>query len=174
VDPSWAANNTPINFGMWATGFDGSSVSAFPIIAYLNNDYDTADSANGDPTAGYTTPGFYIYDYNGLFNSNGDWVLVAAANAGVFNTISFTLTVGTGFEYYVNGVPVYSYADAFTDSLGNVILDANNFGGDYTAYLAGFSATSAPLPASVWGGSALFTAMGIVTLVGKRRRMMAI
>lgn len=123
VDSNWIGQDR--NAGLWATGFDNSSptpqISAYPIIAFRN-------------TA--VTPGFYKWDY-----INGGYTLAKAATASDYDqwhTLSFVLTVGTGIEYFVDGVSVGLFADADTVSLKNVILNAYNFGATYDVYWDNF------------------------------------
>jgi hypothetical protein len=172
VDPSWATNNTPVNIGLWGVGTDASNnISAYPIIAYLNNDYDTGDPSAADPTAGYTTPGFYAYDYDGVNNANGDWYYLAPGVAGALNTISFTLNVGSGITYDINGAAVGGlYADTDTTSLASLIIDANNFDADQDYYLDNLSATSVPLPTVPFEAAGLL----VVALATKGRWMPAL
>ncbi|MCE9635020.1 MAG: hypothetical protein K8T90_04875 [Planctomycetes bacterium] len=112
--------------GLWATGFDvGGAVSAFPIIAFRH-------SGNSSLWGGSTvSAAFYGWDYN----LGGYPVSVAATTFDTTHRLSFVLTVGVGTSYFVDGVLVGSIADTSTVSLGNIIINATNFGDeDYDVY----------------------------------------
>lgn len=118
--------------GIWGTGFDATNtVSAYPILAFRN--------AEGD------TSGFYTYDY-----VNDGWLnQTLVTNFDEWYNLKFVLTVGTGVEYFVNGVSIGTFADADTISLGNVILNTKNYGEDYNVYYDNFTATAVPEPATL-------------------------
>jgi len=121
---SWGTEDR--SAGLWATGFDsGGNVSAYPILAYRH-------SGNSSLWAGNTVPAaFYGWDYM----VGGYPVNTPATVFDTTHTLSFVLTVGVGTSYFVDGVLVGSIADTDTVSLGNVILNATNFGDeDYDVY----------------------------------------
>ncbi|MCB0200336.1 MAG: hypothetical protein KDI03_09730 [Anaerolineae bacterium] len=121
VDSTWVGNDRYA--GLWSTGIDGANaISAYPIIAFRNS---------------AVTPGFYTWDYTGA----GAWVLVQAATPGDYDqwhNLSFVLTVGTGVEYFLDGVSMGTLADVDTVSLENVILNAYNYGANYDVYWDNF------------------------------------
>ncbi len=140
IDPSWisAPTNPPdpplpiVNFGMEGIGVDAhGNVVSRPVIAYLYNDLIAKD-AGLDTIFGYSVPGFYAYDYAGISvpssNLTGpQWYLLAPASSSGFNTVGFTLTVGKGIQYYLNGSPVGGlYPDTAATSLQSVMLYARN------------------------------------------------
>lgn len=138
--------------GLWATGFDASNaVSAYPILAYRNAEGDSA--------------GFYTYDY-----LLGGWTKETTdTDFGQWYNLRFVLTVGTGVEYFVNGVSVRTFADPDTLSLGNVILNAKNYGQDYDVYWDNFNGSVVPLPAAAWQGLAMLGSMGGLAVIRRRK-----
>ncbi len=46
--------------------------------------------------------------------------------------------MGLAFQYFVDGVSVLNFADPNTKTLGNVILNAYNYGADYDVYWDNF------------------------------------
>ncbi len=160
VDPNWGSTTT-VDVGMAAVGVNNAnSVVSNPAIAYLN-----ADSS--DPIPGYSSAGFYSYDY-----SSAKWNFLAAANSG-FNTVSFTLTSGSGIQYYLNGAAVGSlYADTVTTSLQSVMLYALNPAGslespDSLYEFDNFSANNTPVPE----GSTLLLLLPATFLLLRRGRL---
>ncbi|MCA9950785.1 MAG: hypothetical protein KDE48_14140 [Anaerolineales bacterium] len=131
VDATWSSGEQ--NPGIWATGFDASDgISAYPIIAWKNVAPDPA--------------GFYGWDY---FDT-GQWLLLKEAvpeDYGAWHTLSFDLNVGTGIEYFLDGVSLLELADTDTTQLGNLILNVKNFGSDYDVYWDNFSVVSDTPPA---------------------------
>ncbi len=129
VDSSWSGVQRYA--GIWATGFDSSpSISAYPIIAWLSGG-----------AKGVSPDGFYAFDY-----INGVWMPLMTASAGDYgkwHTLSFEFNVGTGVEYFVDGVSKLTFADPYTTNLGNLILNAGNFGADYDVYWDNFQVYSA-------------------------------
>ena len=127
VDPSWTTGSH--NVGVWGTGYDGSSVSAYPIIAWRNGGTDPA--------------GFYAFDY-----VNGGWIplkVAAPEDYGRWHTLSFSLTVGSGVEHFIDGVSRLNFTDPDTKSWANVILNVYNFGADYDVYWDNFATYDASI-----------------------------
>jgi len=128
VDPAWATTNS--NAGFWGTGFDSTGgVSAYPILAWRNVAPDA--------------PGFYIFDY-----IHGGYILLKAATPadyGRWHTLSYTLNVGTGVNFFVDGGSKVSFADPDTKTLSNVILNVYNFGADYDVYWDNFATYDASI-----------------------------
>jgi hypothetical protein len=142
-----------VNTGLWATGFDREGdVSAYPIIVFRNT---------GNDTDGFV-PTFSMFDYY-----NGGWIFPTSATPG-WHTIGFTLEVGTGVEYFVDGNSVGTFADAHTTSLGNVILNTYNFNEQQTYYYDNLSVSSVPEPMTMLAfGSAV---AGLGGYIRRRRR----
>jgi hypothetical protein len=170
LQPSWAqpttGASTNVVAGFWGAGtYASGGVSAYPIISFIN---DPSYVENNNP-AGYsgpTGPGFYTYNY---MTSTGNFTLVNTApiHYGGWNTLSYKLTVGTGVEYYVNGVDVGGIADTQTASLATVLLEVQNYGTTYTAQWA----AATPIPASFG-----LVGLGSLALIGGmalRRRLAA-
>lgn len=129
VDSSWLGADR--NAAMWATGFDNVLPIPVPISAY---------PILGWRSSGSVTPGFYAFDY-----VNGGWLSLMTASAGDYgrwHTLSLVLTVGTGIEYFVDGQLKLTFADPDTTDLGNVILNAYNYGADYDVYWDNFQVRS--------------------------------
>jgi parallel beta-helix repeat protein len=118
--------------GLWGTAFNASdAISAYPIIAFRNRAQNAPDF---DPI----TPGFYAWNFS-------DWVLLREATSADYDqwhTLSIVWTVGAGVEYLVNGEPLLSLAQTSTTKLGDVILNAYNFGQDYDVYWDNFQVES--------------------------------
>ena len=168
LQSSWATpttgDSTNVVAGFWGAGtYANGNVSAYPIISFINDPaYVTANNPTG--YSGPTGPGFYTYNYT---TSTGDFTLVNTApiNYGGWNTLSYALTVGTGIQYYVNGVNVGGIADTSTASLATVLLEVRNYGTPYTAQWAAVT----PAPASFG-----LVGVGSLALIGGlalRRRM---
>ncbi|MGC9261230.1 MAG: PEP-CTERM sorting domain-containing protein [Phycisphaerae bacterium] len=170
VDPSWAANpNAIVNVGLEATGVNtGNSVVGKPTVAYLNLDGGISPEGGGDYIYGYSNPGFYYYDYKNVAgNPNPEWEYLAAGTSG-FNTIGFTLTVGQGIQYSLNGTAVGSlYSDSAMTTLQNLELYARNSlssssAPDQMYTFDNLSATSVPEPPTAalvfFGGIFVFVA----------------
>lgn len=137
LDASW--NGASRNAGIWSTGFDSGSVaSAYPIVAWRSGGTDPA--------------GFYAFDY-----INGGWLPLKMATVGDYgrwHTLTFVFSVGTGVEYFVDGVSRLTFADPDTANLRNLILNAYNFGADYDVYWDNFrvgSTTPTPYEPVVTG-----------------------
>jgi hypothetical protein len=127
LDPAWATSFA--NAGIWATGTDGSSVSAYPIIAWRSSEDGSVDPA-----------GFYGFDY-----IKGGYFLLKEAEAddyGQWHTLAFDLNVGTGMEYYVDGELVKTFDDPDTSTLINIILNVYNYGESYDVYWDNFKTLS--------------------------------
>ncbi len=157
-------DSTNVVAGFWGAGaYANGGVSAYPIISFIN---DPSYVINNNP-AGYsgpTGPGFYTYNYM-TSTGNFNFVNTAPIYYGGWNTLTYTLTVGTGVEYYVNGVDVGGIADTGTASLATVLLEVKNYGTQYTAQWA----AATPIP-----GTGLLAAVGSLALIGGlalRRRM---
>jgi hypothetical protein len=118
--------------GLWATGFDaGNAVSAYPILAFRHS--------QDSPIWGASTvaAGFYGWDYV----TGGYPFFMPVTETGRWYTLSFELNVGVGTTYYVDGTMLGFIADPDTTSLGNVILNAYNYGDeDYDVYWDDFLA----------------------------------
>ena len=126
VGADWASDQR--NPGLWATGFDGADISAYPILAWRS-------------TTG-VVPGFYAFDY-----INGGWLELrkaTPADYNVWHTLKIVLNVGTGVDYYVDGQKLRSFADPDTKTIGNLILNVYNFGSDYDVYWKNLLAQAAP------------------------------
>ena len=159
LQPSWSTtatgSSTDVAAGFWGAGsyMDNNSptISAYPIISFINDPgyYNSA------------SPGFYTWNYEtGTYSAT-----TAPVNYGGWNTLSYTLTVGQGTEYYVNGVDVGGVTDATTTSLSAVLLEVKNYGTQYTAQWAAVT----PVPASFG-----LVGVGSLALIGGlalRRRM---
>lgn len=144
VDGSWEGADR--NAGLWATGTDtNGDISAYPIMAYREGGISTWDYING----GYTeVMSFSTGDFD-------NWV-----------NMSFTLTPGTGIEYFINGISVGVFADPDTLKIENVILNGYNFGENYDIFWDNFTAMSTVIPLPGAAGMAL-AGMG---MIGLRRR----
>lgn len=119
------------SFGLWATGFNAANVvSAYPIIQYRHK--------GNSPIWGTGTAdaGFYGWSY---VSPGGYPFFMPVTEFDRWYTLSFTLTVGVGVDYYVDGVHLGFIADVNTVSLGNVILNAYNYGDEnYDVYWDNF------------------------------------
>lgn len=153
VDTTGWAGVANLRSGVWGVGHDGVTTDyAYPIISYLKGARAGVDG-HGD--------GFYAYDYK----VTGSWKFLASGISDTMNHLSMVLTVGQGFDYYVNNVKAsYSTPDVLTQSINGVIVNSRNYEEGYTATFDNITSSAVPLPASVWGGAAL---MGLV-LVSKR------
>lgn len=134
------------NSGMWAQGLNNSGgTSAWSILSYRKGGTDPS--------------GFYFYDY-----INGAWILgVEMETSNTWHNLSFTLTQGVGYEYFVDGVSVGTFADIETYDMTNLILNAVN---DATVnkdiYFDNFKATATPIPGAIYLlGSGLFGLIGV-------------
>jgi hypothetical protein len=86
-----------------------------------------------------------------------------------FEAIYPDATIAYGGYAGLGGIALQTgFADSTSDFDGYVNFFTIGIGTDTTTFEFGTSATT-PLPASLWGGSALFAAMGIAMLIGKRR-----
>ena len=152
--------------GLWSEGLTsgGSYVGAYPIISFINDPhYVTINNAAG--YTGTTQPGFYVYTNGTGTGYYTDFTYVPGAVFGAWNTLSYTVNVGTGVSYYLNGVNVYNNADTQTAELADASLQVNNYGVAYTAQWAAVT----PVP-----GSLGLVGVGSLALIGGlalRRRM---
>lgn len=154
VDSPSSAN---VSAGLWATGFNGGGVSAYPIIAFRQSSSNAFDT------------GFYFFDT--LNNSGGGWLEVSTGLATeTWNSLEIVFTVGAGYELLINGMSMFSYTDTNTLGLDNVILNQFNFGSDQDVYWDNFFATDEatviPLPTA---GALAFA--GVIGLGVRRRRI---
>jgi hypothetical protein len=149
-----AGSTAQVEAGMWGVGKNsGGSISSYPILAYIQN--TTNDTAGA---------GFYTWN-------GAAYQFVAAGGANAWNSLEIVLTVGTGFETFLNGVSVFTLADVNTVSLDEVILNSKNFLSSSTdpvqnVYWDNFSAAVIPLPTAGALGMA-----GVMVLGARRRRL---
>jgi hypothetical protein len=124
---SWATTNVGDSVlnrrtDLWATLKDGANAPTYyPIIGFTN-----ADAATGFGG----TPRFRVFDGTGNWND-----LATPVAFGAWTDIGVTFT-GTTIEYRINGALVFtdSHADiALGTQVGDVMLQAYNWGSDYTA-----------------------------------------
>jgi len=116
----------------------------------------------------FTTPDGTRYGPGTVgFNDGGSNGLVAVTTPGWYN-LDMVLTVGTGMQYFVNGVSCLTTSDPYTTNLPNFELDSLNFGSSYDTYWDNLTTTSTPEPISL-----VFFGTGLVAVGGfmARRRM---
>lgn len=149
LDPAWKDNPSQ-TAGVWGVGLDAKdAVSAYPIVVWRNLPGET--------------PGFYYFDYMSL---KGSYILLRPASDtdyGNWHELKFTLRVGLGTEYFIDGVALGKTADPDTTRLQETILNVYNFGSDYDVYWAGLK-TAGSGPAKILG-QVMISADG-VTLQG--------
>jgi hypothetical protein len=151
---AWAGQS--VNTGIWGVGVDASNgISAYSIMAYRQG----GSAASG--------AGFYIFDYDGYNDPNGDWMFLGSALSG-WNTLNMNLNVGTGVDYSINGTKLNSYVDPATLSFKSVILDSYNSGVNQDFSYDNINSAAVPLPASAGVGFAMLGGLGVVFALRKR------
>lgn len=143
VDANWGNNS--VYTGIWGVGRDATdAISAYSIVAYRQN-------IDASPA------GFYSYDY-----ILGGWNFLTAANTG-WNSVSMTLTPGTGVSYAVNGTTVGFFNDSETLKFDSVIVNTKNFGQDYGVRMDNLTDAppAVPLPAAAYAALPMLGALGL-------------
>ena len=178
IPASWATTNPGDSMlsrrtDFWATLKDGSNAPTYyPIIGFTN----------ADATTGFGgTPRFRIFDGTGVWND-----LATPVAFDAWNDIGITFT-GTTLEYLINGALVFtdSHADiALGTQVGDVMLQAYNWGSDYTAnwsfagagpgtvaqLFAEFApAPTVPVPVGPFAPLAAMAAIGLAALRPRKR-----
>jgi len=136
---------------MWAVGVDATgTVQDYAVIGFTDQ--------NGTGT-------YRIWN-----DQTGIWTYISspvAYNAWTSFSISFN---GTSFVYSIDGTQVGALANSGSTSISEVIMQAYNFGGTYTA---DWSNTPVPEPTTIVAGAMLLLPFGLSGLRMLRKSRMA-